>query len=189
MGFKLDPPRIGDLGPAAPDARAPYTRADIPPLAEASLRFRSSIPFRAAALSIAAAILVPATGCVSGPQVPFVRSDKSYTVSQAQEWARSISLGAASSIQTDQATEARQKALAALRVQGTEPGRAADMLTRGFPAQSRAVPVRVEAATVAGRPAYIVVEATGRPGGTLTSRRVWVFDAATGAVMGSASYK
>jgi hypothetical protein len=150
---------------------------------------RTWIPFRVATLSIAAAVLVTVTGCAAGPQVTFVRSGASYTVSQAEENGRATALGAASAIKAEQATEARQKALAALRVQGTEPGIVAEFLTRGFPAQSRAVPVRVEAATVEGKPAYIVVEATGRPGGMLTSRRVWVFDAASGAVIGSASYR
>ena len=153
------------------------------------MRFRTSIPFRAAALSVAAAILVPAAGCWSGPQVRFVRSDASYTVAQAEESGRSVSLGEASSVKTEQATEARRKALSGLRQQGSDAARVADLLTKGFPAQSRSVPVQVEAASVDGKPAYIVVEATGRPGGTLISRRVWVFDAAAGTVMGSASFQ
>jgi hypothetical protein len=153
------------------------------------VRSRCWIPLPATALSIAAALLLPAAGCAPGPQIPFVRSDKSYTIAQAEEYARSIPLGTISSTKTDQATEARSKTLAALRMQGSEAAKVADLLTKGFPVQSRAVPVRVEAATVDGRPAYIVVEVTGRPGGTLTSRRVWVFDASSGAVMGSASFQ
>jgi hypothetical protein len=153
------------------------------------VRSRCWIPFRAVTLSVAAAVLISAAGCASPPRIPFVRSDTSYTVAQAEEYARSIPLGSVSSLKTEQATEARSSALAALRMQGAEAGKVADLLTKGFPTRSRAVPVRVEAAAVAGKPAYIVVEATGRAGGTLTSRRVWVFDATSGAIMSSASFQ
>jgi hypothetical protein len=155
---------------------------------EASVRSRTSIPLRVAALSLTVVAALQAAGCWSAPRVSFEHSDASYTVTQAEQFGRSVSLAGASSIKTEQATAERQKALAELRRLGSEPAAVADMLTKDFPQQSRAVPVSVTAATVSGVPAYVVVEATGRPGGTLTSRRVWVFDASSGAVMGSASY-
>ncbi len=127
--------------------------------------------------------------CSSAPVVTIVRTSATYTIPQAEQSARSVSLGSVAGSSADSAPAARQKALASLRRQGSEGQKIADLLTKGFPATTRAVPVHVEAATVDGRPAYIVVEASGPAGGTLETRRVWVFDGEKGTVLGSAAFR
>ncbi len=150
---------------------------------------RSWIPFRgfAVATALFAALLVAA--CSAGPDVTLVNKSASYTVAQAEEAARSASLGAISGTSADAAPQVRQQVLASLRRHGAEGQKVADYLTKGFPADTLAVPVRVESANVDGMPAYIVLEATGRAGGPMTGRRVWVFSQSDGAVIASASYR
>jgi hypothetical protein len=68
----------------------------------------------------------------------------------------------------------RHDALAALRRQGAKASEVADLLTRTFPSDTSGVPVYVERATFGGKPAVLVVEATGPGSGSLNSKRVWV---------------
>jgi hypothetical protein len=83
----------------------------------------------------------------------------------------------------------RANVLADLRTRGSLGRRAADLLTIGFPARTASVPVLVRACLVDGKDAILVVEAYGSPGGTLTHRRLWVFDRVSGALLLAASFR
>ena len=74
------------------------------------------------------------------------------------------------------AIDLRHDMLTSLRNRGGEAATAADLITKTFPANTRGVPVYVERATVSGKPAYLIVEATGRDDGKLTDKRLWVID-------------
>jgi hypothetical protein len=145
------------------------------------------IPFSRLGVACALAALL-LTGC-GGPRLTVVDSGKIYTARQAEDLARATEVGATGSISADSAAAARQRTLIELRRQGGEGPRVADLLTRGFPARTQAVPVLVQKAKVDGRDAILVVEATPGAGGRLTSRRLWVFDATTGTVLDSASFR
>jgi len=77
---------------------------------------------------------------------------------------------------TSDATDLRHEALVALRKRGGDAAATADLITRTFPADTRSVPVYVERATVDGKRALVVVEATGPKSGSLDAKRMWVFD-------------
>lgn len=68
----------------------------------------------------------------------------------------------------------RHDALVDLRRSGDAGAEAASLITKTFPSDSTGVPFYVERATFESAPALIVLEAIGRPGGTLTDTRVWV---------------
>jgi hypothetical protein len=76
-----------------------------------------------------------------------------------------------------------------LRATDEDGRRVADLLTKDFPADTRSVPVLVEAAQVAGRDAWIVVEAYATEGERLSGRRLWVFDRTDGAIITSSAFR
>ena len=109
------------------------------------------------------------TGCSSADPV-YVSKGTSYT-------AATIASVFDIADTTEPATESallRHSALAALRRSGADASAVADLLTRSFPSDTRGVPVYVERATFDGKPAVVVVEATGPSGGHLDSKRIWV---------------
>ena len=134
--------------------------------------------------------LAAAAGCAPRPALPaVVDAGARYTTAQVEEAANATPLGAAASLTVEQAPAQRQSALAGLRRTGPVGVSAADLLTRMFPASTAAVPVHIEHATVDGIDALIVVEAAQGKAGTLTTRRVWILDDRTGAVIDSASFR
>jgi hypothetical protein len=137
---------------------------------------------------VAALTLLLLTGC-TGPRLQVVDSPTSYTMKQAEELARTADAGSTGSVSADAAVALRQQTLVELRRQGTQGAAVANLLTKGFPTKTQAVPILAERATVDGRASILVVEATPGPDAKLTSRRLWVFDARTGAVTGSASFR
>jgi predicted small lipoprotein YifL len=75
---------------------------------------------------------------------------------------------------TSDGVELRHDALAELRRKSPSASGVADLITTTFPRATSGVPVYVEKATFEGKPAVIVVEATGPPSGKLSSKRIWV---------------
>jgi hypothetical protein len=143
---------------------------------------------------LAVAVLVLAgllaiAGCARAPQARFVADDRIYTLAEVEKNVAVMSPGPAASIDVAKATEVRQQVLAELRRHGALAGKAADVMTREFPASTQAVPFYVEAATVDGKPCWIFLETWGGHSGRLTSRRLWVFDRDTGAPVESRSFR
>ena len=141
-----------------------------------------------AALTVA--VTLGAVGCAAQPDLKaIVDTGASYTAAQVEQSARAGALGAVSAMKTEQGPAERQKALAQLRRSGTEGARTADLLTKIFPVDTTAVPVRIEHATVDGGDALIVLEAAPGKAGTLTTRRLWVLGYQDGSVVDSASFR
>ncbi len=87
--------------------------------------------------------------------------------------------------EADESPELRRKTLTRLRTMGEEPARLADILTASFPADTRALPVKVLEAKTEGRDVWAIIEVWGSAGGKLDKRRLWVIDRATGAIVSS----
>jgi hypothetical protein len=178
-----------NLVPDAPAGLAPYTLWHVPADRRPMTTARSHhwIPLRTLGVACALAVFLLA-GC-AGSRLTVGESTASYTMKQAEELARTTPVGSTSSVNTNAAVDLRQQTLVDLRRQGAKGSTVADLLTKGFPAETPAVPILAESATVDGRPSILVVEATPGAGGKLTSRRLWVFDTKTGQVTGSASFR
>jgi len=136
-------------------------------------------------LAFVLAALAVLPGC--SPKGPvFVDSNNSYDQTSVMRLAESIDTTKLAGTPSDKAADLRHKALTALRSEGGRAVPVADMLTKTFPADTRAVPVYFERATFDGKPAIIVVEAAGPKEGKLSARRVWVLDEQGGVLfMGS----
>ena len=128
------------------------------------------------------ALMLLASAC-SRPAVRLVDDGASYSVDEARSRAATMQAGAAASVRVEGAIDARRDALVALRRIGAVGNRAADVLTREFPVDTKAVPFYVEAATVEPREVWIVVEAWGGRTGKLEKRRLWILDRSTGSVV------
>jgi hypothetical protein len=122
-------------------------------------------------------------------QLRFESSGSALTAKAAENLAATTDISALSSITTTDASTLRQTVLKELRTRGALGIRAADLLTTGFPARTASVPVLVRVCLVDGAKAIVVVEAFGDTGGTLTHRRLWVFDRTSGTVLGAASFR
>jgi len=119
------------------------------------------------------AVSAPAlVGC--GPTGPeWVESGGTYTTgSLATLYSKADISKLASQTPTDVA-KLRHDALTGLRQRGSAAAAAADLITKTLPTDTRGVPVYVEQATVGGQPAVIVIEATGRANGPLSTKRLW----------------
>lgn len=127
------------------------------------------------------ALLASSVGCTGRP-VQFVDAGRSYTASTVDDLIANTSSGGLAAQKTEDAPALRQRALVSLRRASGRAPQAAELLTAIFPASTTAVPYYVERATYEGTDAWIVLEARGRPGGTLADRRLWVIDT-TGNVM------
>lgn len=124
---------------------------------------------------LSTAMLAIAAGC--SPKGPlYVDESSSYTVSSVGEILRRADASAYAKEPTSDAADLRHEALVALRKRGGDATAAADLITRTFPADTRSVPVYVERATMDGKRALVVVEATGPKSGSLDAKRMWVFD-------------
>jgi hypothetical protein len=114
-------------------------------------------------------------GCTA-PRADFVDAKAAYTEASAKALTDRVDASKLANTPTDQAATLRHEALTELRSRGGRAVFVADMLTKTFSAQTRAVPVYFERATFNGTPAVVVVEATGPPEGKLTTKRVWILD-------------
>jgi hypothetical protein len=140
-------------------------------------------------LAVLAVLAGGAAGCSRGPSVRFVPDGGTQTLAEVERSAATVSLGSAASVRVEDAPRVREQALARLRENGGDAGKAADLMTREFPVVTKAVPLYVEAATVGSRPAWIIVEAWGDRTGMLKYRRLWVFDRQNSWVIDSKTYQ
>ena len=134
-----------------------------------------------AVLGLATAVLL--ASCAPAHRVTYIPEGGSYTVDDLARLLDEADLGAAVRIDTSDAVDERQSTLADLRREGDDTGRLADTLTLDFPADLAAVPVLVEHATYEGAEAWVVIEAWGEEGGSLTHRQLWVLSYDDGAVL------
>lgn len=124
-------------------------------------------------LLLLAVLVVP--GCASPSRVTYIPDGGAYSAENLADALDAADPGAAARVKADEAAAMRQEALADLRTRGDEAGSLADMLTSEFPTDTTAIPYKVERGTFEDEPVWIVYEAFGDPGASLSSRRVWVF--------------
>ena len=137
------------------------------------------VRFIAAALMVVA--LLAATGCASDSPT-FVDAGARYTQQDVAAVLDEVDAGSVMGEPTSQAADLRSSALGALRGQGEAAAGAADLITRTFTKSTPGVPVYVERATFNDKPALVIVEAIGPPGGKLGDLRIWAIDE-TGQVL------
>jgi len=125
-----------------------------------------------AVLGLATAVLL--ASCAPAHRVTYIPEGGSYTVDDLARLLDEADLGAAVRIDTSDAVDERQSTLADLRREGDDTGRLADTLTLDFPA---------DLATYEGAEAWVVIEAWGEEGGSLTHRQLWVLSYDDGAVL------
>ncbi len=116
-----------------------------------------------------------AVGCASASRVTYIPEGTSYTAESLAEALGQSDAGSTTDVATEEASDVRQSALADLRSHGDEAARLADVLTSEFPTGVAAVPYAVEHGSYEDQDAWVVFEAWGDAGGTLSGRRVWVF--------------
>lgn len=121
-------------------------------------------------VTIAVASLV---GCARKGPV-FVDAGVAHTKASALSILAQADTAQVASRPTAEGSKLRHDALAALRRQGSTASAAADLLTRAFPSDTSGVPVYVERGTYEGKPAVLIVEATGPSSGSLNAKRLWV---------------
>jgi len=122
---------------------------------------------------LAATAVALLTGCASKGPV-YVESDVNYTNAMALALLAKADASAVASKPTSEGEKLRHEALAALRRNGATASSVADLLTRTFPSSTSGVPVYVERGNYDGKPAVLVVEATGPKSGSLSAKRLWV---------------
>lgn len=136
---------------------------------------------------LASLLLLSLAGCASGTPA-FVPNGGEYTHDEALAMARDEDASEHAGRPVSEAPRLRQEFLSDLRLQD-EPGPTfAELYTAVFPAPARAVPVRVEAATVDGRSAWLIIEVWGPEGGRLENRRLWILDRESGQVISSSVF-
>ena len=143
---------------------------------------------RLALALILPALMLVACGPAAAPTVRFETAGAPLTSATAEALAASTDIEALSGVTMADAPALRDEMLAQLRAKGKAGSCAAELLTTGFPKRTASVPVLVRDCTVDGVEAVVVVEAYGDAGKTLTHRRLWVFDRATGAILRAASF-
>lgn len=131
---------------------------------------------------VAVLALAAIVGCGSSASPKWVDADATYATSSLPGVFDKADISKYKDRPVAEAAELRHKALTALRLEGEDAARAADLITKTLPADSPGIPVYVERATVSGQPAYILVEAIGPTGGRLTVKRIWAL-ADSGAVL------
>lgn len=140
---------------------------------------------RAPALIIIAslcAVLLTGTGCTSD-DIVFVDEGTSYTADSAIELLEASDSGRLARASASDADHLRQEALSALRQRAGAGAVAARTITRTFPGASGSVPYRVERASFDGTECWMILEASGRAGGRLEDRRLWVIDTDGGVLL------
>ncbi|TDB38481.1 MAG: hypothetical protein D9V44_05610 [Actinobacteria bacterium] len=144
--------------------------------------------YRMVALLALLPLLILGAGC-SKPGLEYIPTGGSYTMDEAQAAAVSTSLEAVKGVKTADAPALRTKRLEQLRTEGPEASALADLLTKDFPSETAAVPLRIESATIDGDDCWLVIEAWGDENGVLTHRRLWIIDRATLEITGSSSFR
>jgi hypothetical protein len=153
---------------------------------------RNEYPMRARlalAAFLSALVLAACARVAAPPSVIWEPSGASSTATATEQLATSTDISALASVSSTDAPALRAQMLTQLRGKGATGTRAAELLTAGFPARTASVPVLVRLCKVDGVDAVVVVEAFGDLGGTLTHRRLWVFDRGSGAIIRAASFR
>ncbi|MDO8964220.1 MAG: hypothetical protein Q7W30_06990 [Coriobacteriia bacterium] len=140
------------------------------------------------ACCIAAVLSMTACGPAT-PAVTFSSGAESLDVAAVQRFALDADLSSAVSVEASGSPALRERLLQSLRGHGAEGGRAADLLTAGFPPVTAALPIVVRVGPVEGKKAVSVVEAIPGDSGKLTRRRLWVFDYETGSVIRATAFR
>jgi len=125
--------------------------------------------------SILVIIALAATlaGCASaGPE--YRQESTAYTAESAQQLLDTGAPTPLTEIPEAQTSEARERALTALRARGGDAAKAADVLTETFVSEKGGVPYLVMWAPFEGETALIVLEAVNHGDGPSTGRRLWV---------------
>lgn len=141
--------------------------------------------------SLAAVLLIAAlvAGCCAPVRVVWIPEGKPQTLVDSEQTARDADISYASGTDPEDAPDLRGEVLVWLRERGPDGDRAASLLTQGFPARVKAVPVHVEIASVDGTRSLIVVEAIAGSPGRLDARRLWVFEMDSGRLVRSTSFR
>jgi hypothetical protein len=151
-----------------------------------ALPIRARVAVPALALAVLLSTLV-ASGC-SGVPTSWVPDGGALTSAQVDELAKNTDLSSASAVSIADAPDRRTEVLVWLRRRGADGGRAASLLTKGFPDRTEAIPVLVELAMVDGVRSLVVVEAAPGVEGELTAKRLWLFRFESGTLVRSATF-
>lgn len=127
-------------------------------------------------ISVLCALVLISTGCTSD-KFAFIDEGAAYDADSAIALLESSDSGRLARESTSSADRLRQKALTALRNQSDTAADAARTITRSFPRTAASVPFRVERATFDNTDCWVILEASGRSGGRLSDRRLWVLSA------------
>lgn len=122
---------------------------------------------------VSATLLAMLSGCAEKGPV-FVDAGTAYNKTNALVVLEQADASAVAARPTAEGTKLRHTALSALRRQGATASNVADLLTRTFPSDTTGVPIYVERVTYDGKPAVLVVEATGPESGSLNAKRLWI---------------
>lgn len=125
-------------------------------------------------IACVSALLLALTACAGRYAPRFIPNGSAHTAASALRLLDEPAPSTLTRLAADDAEQARQAALTALRRRGELGTSVARLLTETFPSSGRGVPYRVERGRFDGAACWIVLEATGRPGGTLDGRRLWV---------------
>lgn len=142
---------------------------------------------RLLAVALVLMTVLTTTACTSPSALDYIPEGGSYEADGLVEALESSDPGAAARVETAEAPEVRQDALARLRREGEDASTIADILTSEFPVDVAAVPYLVELGEYDGSRAWIVYEAWGEAEGKLTSRRLWVFSYEDGSLLTATS--
>jgi hypothetical protein len=132
-------------------------------------------------LVLAIVLAASLTGCAA-EETTFIDNSASYDATSVMKMADGIDASKLAKTPSKEAIALRHQALTSLRSRGGAAVPVADMMTRTFSAETRAVPIYFERATFGGRPAVVVVEAAGPANGALSTKRVWVLDEQGGVI-------
>lgn len=139
-------------------------------------------------VTLLVATLMLVTGCADSG-LEYIPSGGTYSMQEAQTLASNTSIDAVKDTKTSDAPALRSKRLATLRAEGPDGTALADALTLDFPSDTASVPLRIESALVDGDAVWLIIEAWGDKGGTLTHRRMWLLDRQDLQVVGSSSFR
>lgn len=136
-------------------------------------------------VAVLASIAIVTAGCTGGARIVF-RSGGVYSMPQAERIAKEAAAAGIEGKDVAEASSLRGRLLGDLRADGGEAADFATAYTRTFGgAEQRAVPVYAEAATIDGRPVWLVVEVWGPKDGRLDARRLWVLSRPKGEIVSS----
>lgn len=147
------------------------------------------LPRRTALLASAMFLVLTATACAQQFAIRLETDAPPMTAAETDRLAESTDTGALDDLSPAEAPVTRARLLSDLRTRGEHGTAAAELLTKGFPDETAAVPVLVRFCSVDGTAAVVVVEAYGTDGKGLPHRRLWVFDRAAGTVIRASSFR